>query len=109
MAKQFADKRELLNRERKRDRLADDLLEDAVDDTDSDEDTVEELGKGSSGRAPAATDESGDDSVASPRVASRTAIELKAWGEPTGEELDEVERAAASGGLDGWRQGRVRC
>ena len=100
MAKEFADKRELLNRERKRDRLADDLLEDAVDDADSEEDTVAELGKGGSGRAPAATDESGDESVASPRIASRTAIELKEWGEPTGEKMEEVERAAASAELE---------
>lgn len=100
MAKESADKRELLKRERKRDRLADDLLEDAVDDADSDEDTVEELGKGGSGGAPAATDESGDDSVASPRIASRTAIELKEWGEPTGEKMEEVERAAASAELE---------
>ena len=100
MAKEFADKRELLDRERKRDRLADDLLEDAVDDADSEEDTVEELGKGGSGGAPAATGESGDESVTSPRIASRTAIELREWGEPTGEKMEEVEREAARAELE---------
>jgi RNA polymerase primary sigma factor len=100
MAKEFADKRELLDRERKRDRLADDLLEDAVDDADSEEDTVEELGKGGSGGTPAATDEGGEESVAAPRIASRTAIELKEWGEPTGEKMEEVEREAASAELE---------
>ncbi len=103
MAKEFADKRELLDRERKRDRLADDLLEDAVDDADSEEDTVEELGKSGSSGAPAHTDEGGEEAVTVPRIASRTAIELKEWGETT-DKLEEagphVDSAELEEGID---------
>src|SRR3990172_6428936 len=74
MVSDFADKRDLLDRERKRDRLADDLLEDVVDDSDADDETVEELG----GTPAAATaDESGEEGAVAPRITSRTAIELE--------------------------------
>src|SRR3990170_951948 len=94
MVSDFADKRDLLDRERKRDRLADDLLEDAVDDADADDETVEELGG-----APAAgtADESGEEPAVAPRIASRTAIDLEEWGEPAVVKLEEeAERETAT-------------
>ena len=95
MAKEFADKPELLERERKRDRLADDLLEDTGEDTDPEDETVAELGS-TPARTPARTDEGTDDPVAPPRITSRTAIELEAWGEPKAEKLErEAVREAA--------------
>jgi RNA polymerase primary sigma factor len=90
MAKEFTGK---LERARKRERLADDLLEDVVDETDSDDDSIQELG----GRvAPADPDDAGDEPAVATRIASRTAIELQEWGEPTPEKLEESEREAAS-------------
>jgi len=97
MVSDFADKRDLLDRERKRDRLADDLLEDVVDDTDTDDDSVEELG----GAPAAATDESGEEPAVAPRIASRTAIELEEWGEPAVVKLEEeAEREIAGPELE---------
>src|SRR3990172_4681121 len=43
MAKEYAEKRDLLNRERKRDRLADDLLEDVVEGSDLEEEAEREI------------------------------------------------------------------
>jgi RNA polymerase primary sigma factor len=100
MAKEFADKRELLDRERKRDRLADDLLEDVVDDTDNEDDTVEELG---GGRVTATTDEGTDERAPAARIVARTrsAMELEEWAEPTAEKLEvEAQREAASAELE---------
>jgi RNA polymerase primary sigma factor len=51
---------------------------------------VEELGKSSSTGAPANTDEGGEETVTVPRIASRTAIELKEWGEPASDKLEET-------------------
>jgi RNA polymerase primary sigma factor len=84
MAREFTEKRDLLERERKRNRLADDLLEDVGEDTDTEDETVEELGSAS-----ARTDEGTEDSVVPPRITSRTAIELEEWGEPKAEKLEE--------------------
>src|SRR3989337_3459716 len=93
MVSDFTDKRDLLDRERKRDRLADDLLEDIVDDADADDETVEELG---GTPAAATTDESGEEPAVAPRITSRTAIELEEWGEPAVVKLDEeAERETA--------------
>src|SRR3990172_1860816 len=89
MVRDFADKRDLLDRERKRDRLADDLLEDIVDDADADDDTVEELG---GTPASTTTDEHGEEPAVAPRITSRTAIELEEWGEPAVAKLEEAER-----------------
>jgi len=93
MVSDFADKRDLLDRERKRDRLADDLLEDIVDDADADDETVEELG-GTPGTA--TTDEHGEEPAVAPRITSRTAIELEEWGEPAVAKLEEAERETAT-------------
>src|SRR3990170_2492510 len=94
MVSDFADKRDLLDRERKRDRLADDLLEDAVDDADADDETVEELG---GAPAAATADESGEEAAVAPRITSRTAIELEEWGEPAVVKLEEeAERETAT-------------
>ena len=90
MAKEYTEKRNLLERERKRDRLADDMLEDVVDDTDGDDEGVEELG----GRVRPVSDDSEESTVA-PRISSRTAIELEEWGEPTGKIEEEAEREIA--------------
>jgi RNA polymerase primary sigma factor len=99
MAKEFTDKKNLLDRERKRERLADDLLEDVVDDSDNDEEGVEELGGGT----PADTDdgESPREPRPKPRIAARTAIELEEWGEATPEKLEaEAAREAANAELE---------
>src|SRR3990172_2185959 len=93
MVSDFADKRDLLDRERQRDRLADDLLEDIVDDADADDETGEELG---GTPAAATTDESGEEPAVAPRITSRTAIELEEWGEPAVVKLDEAERETAT-------------
>ncbi len=95
MAKEFTDKQDLLDRERKRDRLADDLLEDAVDDSDSEEETVEELGS----RAVPTTseDEGGEESTPAPRIAARTALELEEWGEPAVKKLEEAAAREVAG------------
>ncbi len=91
MAREFPEKRNLLERERKRDRLADDLLEDLGDEGEAEEETVEELGS-----APAATEEGTEEPVAAPRIRTRTAIELEEWGEPHAEKLEEeAEREVA--------------
>jgi RNA polymerase primary sigma factor len=97
MVKEFPDKQNLLDRERKRDRLADDLLEDVVEETDTDteEETVQELGGGGVPRS--AAEEGSDEPAPTPRIASRTAIELEEWGEPTVEKLEaESAREVAS-------------
>ncbi len=91
MAREFTEKRDLLERERKRNRLADDLLEDTGEETDAEDETVEELGS-----VPARTDEGTEDPVVPPRITSRTAIELEEWGEPKAEKLEEeAEREVA--------------
>ena len=97
MVSDFADKRDLLDRERKRDRLADDLLEDAVDDADADDETVEELG---GAPAAATADESGEEPAVAPRIAPRTAIELEEWGEPAVAKLEEAEREIVTAELE---------
>jgi RNA polymerase primary sigma factor len=84
MAREFTEKPDLLERERKRDRLADDLLEDVAEEGEAEEETVEELGS-----VPARTEEGTDEPVVAPRITSRTAIELEEWGEPKAEKLEE--------------------
>lgn len=95
MVSDFADKRDLLDRERKRDRLADDLLEDVVDDSDDDDEVVEELGG-----VPAAAADSGEEPAVAPRIAPRTAIELEEWGEPAVAKLEEAEREIVTAELE---------
>src|SRR3990172_6117122 len=95
MVSDFADKRDLLGRERRRARLADDLLEDVVDDSDDDE-VVEELG----GVPAAAADDSGEEPGVAPRIAPRTAIELEEWGEPAVAKLEEAEREIVTAELE---------
>ncbi len=91
MAKEFTERRDLLERERKRDQLADDLLEDVAEEAEVEEETVEELGG-----VPAGTDEGTEEPVVAPRITSRTPIELEEWGEPRAEKLDEeAEREIA--------------
>src|SRR3972149_581980 len=97
MVSDFADKRDLLDRERKRDRLADDLLEDIVDDADADDETVEELG-GPPGTA--TPDEHGEEPAVAPRITPRTAIELEEWGEPAVAKLEEAEREIVTAELE---------
>jgi RNA polymerase primary sigma factor len=94
MAREFTERRDLLERERKRDQLADDLLEDVAEEAEVEEETVEELGG-----VPAGTDEGTEEPVVAPRITSRTPIELEEWGEPRAEKLDEeADRGIA--GLD---------
>ena len=90
MAREFKEKPDLLERERKRNRLADDLLEDVGEDDDGEEETVQELGS-----APARTDEGTEEPKAPPRITSRTAIELEEWGEPKAEKMEEAQREVA--------------
>jgi RNA polymerase primary sigma factor len=90
MAREFREKPDLLERERKRNRLADDLLEDVGEDDDGEEETVQELGS-----APARTDEGTEEPKAPPRITSRTAIELEEWGQPKAEKMEEAQREAA--------------
>jgi RNA polymerase primary sigma factor len=87
-----------LEREKKRGRLADDLLEDVVDEADND-DEVEELGGKLQSSDP--DDNGNDDSPVATRIASRTAIELREWGEPAVEKLEEeAEREVAGADLE---------
>jgi len=90
MAREFTEKPDLLERERKRNRLADDLLEDVGEDGEAEEETVQELGS-----VPARTEEGTEEPVAPPRITSRTAIELEEWGEPKAEKLEEAQREVA--------------
>jgi RNA polymerase primary sigma factor len=94
MAREFIEKRDVLQRERKRDQLADDLLEDIADEAEAEEETVEELGS-----VPSTTDEGTDEPVVAPRITSRTAIELEEWGEPKAEKLEE-EAERELGGVE---------
>jgi len=90
MAREFTEKRDLLERERKREQLADDLLEDIGDEAEGEEETVEELGS-----IPVRTDEGTEEPVVAPRITSRTPIELEEWGEPRAEKLEEAAREVA--------------
>jgi len=91
MAREFTERRDLLERERKRDQLADDLVEDIAEEAEVEEETVEELGS-----VPAGTDEGTEEPVVAPRITSRTPIELEEWGEPRAEKLEEeTEREIA--------------
>ena len=92
MASEFTEKRNLLERERKRDRLADDLLEDVGEEGEAEEETVQELGS-----VPVRTDEGTEEPVAPPRITSRTAIELEEWGEPHAEKLEEEKEREVAG------------
>src|SRR3990170_3517804 len=96
MVSDFADKRALRDRDRKRARLADALLEAAVDDSDVDDEVVEELG----GVPAAAADDSGEEPGVAPRIAPRTAIELEEGGEPAVAKLEEGEREIVGGELE---------
>jgi len=90
MAREFTEKRDLLERERKRGQLADDLLEDIGDEAEGEEETVEELGS-----IPARTDDGTEEPVVAPRITARTPIELEEWGEPRAEKLEEAAQEVA--------------
>jgi len=93
MAREFREHRDPVDHARQRELLADDLVEDNVDDSDSDDESVEELGGG----LPATTEENAEEPAVSPRIPSRTAIELEEWGQPAVEKLEkEAAREIAS-------------